>query len=124
MRVLAGRYGWAAAAVGLAAGFIGWAFPPESRSSVWTGAAAALVVQSVCFVVLWIGVRRGGSSFIAAWASGMVLRLAALGMLGLWGVEALGLRAVPALLTLGAVLFVLVLLEAVALRPRTATARA
>lgn len=124
MKVLAGRYAWAAVVVGLAAAVIGWAFPPESRSSVWTGAAVALGVQSVCFVAFWIGATRGGSGFLAAWASGMALRFAALAALGLWGVEALDLRTAPALLSLGAVLFVLVLLEAVALRPRRVPARA
>lgn len=124
MRVLAGRYVWAAGVVGAVAAALGWAFPPAARVSVWVGAGLALAVQAACFCALWAGARRGGTGFLAAWAGGVAMRLAALLALGFWGVEALDLVPAPALFSLVGALFLLVLLEPVALKPEMSTARA
>lgn len=117
MRVSVFRYGLAVAAVVLAAAVVGLGFPARARLSVWAGAGLALGVEAICFAALVRGVRRGGSSFLGAWAGGILLRFAALLVAQAWAVGALGLEPAPALFTMAGALFLLALLEAVALRP-------
>ena len=118
------RYAVAAAGVSAAAGVVGLGFSPAVRASVWGGAVLGLVVQAVCFVGFVWGASRGGNHFLAAWAGGIGLRFVALLVAGLWGVKALELEPTSALLSMAAVLFALVLLEAFSLRPEAEGARA
>lgn len=118
------RYGVAAMLVALAAWGTGFALPLEARPSLWVGAALALLVQAACFGGLWVGSRRHARGFLAAWAAGVVVRLSAVLAFGLWGVELLGLRDVPALVGMAGVLFLLLVLEPVGLRRAVGAARA
>lgn len=116
MRVSIARYGLAALVLGASAWAGGLLLPPRSRASFWVGGSAALLVQAICFGGLWLGARSGGQGFLIAWAAGIVTRVVSLVAFGLWGVKALGLAGAPALLAMAGTLFLLVLLEAVALR--------
>ncbi|MBI4512655.1 MAG: hypothetical protein HY702_00960 [Gemmatimonadetes bacterium] len=116
MRVSIGRYAMVALVVGAGAWVVGLLVPPDGRASLWTGAGAALSVQAPCVGGLWLGARSGGQGFLAAWAAGILTRVVALVAFGVWGVPALGLVAAPALLAMAGTLFLLVLVEPVALR--------
>lgn len=117
------RYGVAAVAAALVAAAAGFALPGAARMSFWAGAGLAVAVQAACFALLGraAGSRRG---FLAAWAAGTGIRVGSLVLFGLWGARALGLEHAPALIGMGAMLFVLLLLEPVGLRGGLGAARA
>ncbi len=124
MRVSLLRYGAAAALVAAAAAGAGLGLSGGSRPSFWVGGALAVIVQAICFLGLWLGARRARQGFLAAWAGGILARLVAVLVFGVWGVEALGLRKTPALLAMVGVLFLLLVLEPVGFARTPGAARA
>jgi hypothetical protein len=115
--VRVGRYLGVAAAVAAVAALVGLGLEGPVRRAVWAGAGLAFGLQAVCFSALAWAARRGPAGFLAGWAAGIALRLVAVGVVAWVRVDAWGLARGPALAALGSVLFALVLLEAVALKP-------
>lgn len=110
MRTL--RYAGACLAV-LIAGTLGAAVLLDRRglTGVLAAGVVALPIQVAAFAFL-ARARQGSNAFLAAWAGGTLVRLAAVGLAG-WALVALpGLPAPPTLLGLAAFFFVMTLLEA------------
>jgi hypothetical protein len=105
-------------AVALLAGLsvvVGWLVGPNRAGGVWLSAAVAGAVQVVAFAML-VSSRRRGRDFMVSWASGMVLRFAAIAGLAFWVTRRTSLDAAVTLLSLVGFVFVLVLLEPLFLR--------
>ncbi len=84
-------------------------------SAVWLAAVVAWSVQLGAYAALLAG-RRRGAGFVVGWASGMLVRFAAVGAVALWVTRKPELDAASALLSLVAFMMVLVLLEPLFLR--------
>lgn len=84
---------------------------PRGRSGVLLAAAVALAIQVPAFVLLVRGRRRGGNAFLAAWAGGTVVRMAAVLAAGLILIRATAFAPAPTLLGLAGFFFGLLLLE-------------
>lgn len=91
------------------------AIPAGNDGALWLAAGVAFVVQLVAFAALVVGKRRG-SSFVVSWASGMLLRFAAIAAVAFWVTRATDLDPAVSLLSLVGFVFVLVLLEPLFLR--------
>lgn len=100
--------------VGLAAG-IGWLLGPERSAGVWLAAGVATVVQLAAFAALVVS-RRKGRDFMVGWASGMLLRFAAVGAVAYWATRARSLDPGATLVSLVGFVFLLVLMEPAFLR--------
>ncbi len=83
--------------------------------AVWLAAVIAWPVQLMAYAALLAG-RRRGHGFVVGWASGMLLRLAAVGAVALWVTRGTAMDPASALLSLVGFLMVLVLLEPLFLR--------
>ena len=81
----------------------------DARRAIVTSAAIALVVQLVAFLIARRAAAR--SSAIAGWGIGSLLRMAILAVYALVVVQALGLLAMPALISLAVFFFVSTLVE-------------
>lgn len=88
---------------------------PGDAHAIEVSAVLAFAVQSFAFAVVLL-VAGTGTNVFPAWGLGMLLRLAALAVMGFWLVRALGLRAEPALLSLATFFFVTTLVEPLLLR--------
>lgn len=88
---------------------------PGTATAIWIAAAVAYGVQLVAFAVLVAG-RRTPGGFMLGWGGGMLLRLAAVAVFGIWLVRAGGYAPAPALVSLVGFVFVLVLIEPIFLR--------
>jgi hypothetical protein len=82
---------------------------PGARPGGWLGLFIALVVQAP--LGWWVIDAVGTERFTLVWALGMLIRLAALGLMALVAVPALGWRPEPVLLTLVGALFALLVVE-------------
>ncbi len=111
--------GASAALVGVAALLVGLTFEPPTRIGIWSGLAAAWLIQALAYGILLAMARRRATLVVAGWTVGTFLRLAALAALA-WLTLA-GVLALPAeatLITLVVALFTLLLLEPVFFRYR------
>ncbi|HEY7895699.1 MAG TPA: hypothetical protein VIC24_12450 [Gemmatimonadaceae bacterium] len=88
---------------------------PGDERAIRISAVIAFAVQVFAFAIVLM-VARTGTNVFPAWGLGMLLRLAALAVMGLWLVKALGLRAEPALIGMAAFFFVTTLVEPLLLR--------
>jgi len=88
---------------------------PGDARAIEVSAVIAFAVQSFAFAVVLL-VAGAGTNVFPAWGLGMLLRLAALAVMGFWLVRALGLRAEPALLSLATFFFVTTLVEPLLLK--------
>lgn len=100
--------------VGLPAG-IGWLLGPERSAGVWVAAAVATAVQLPAFAALVVS-RRTGRDFVVSWASGMLLRFAAIAGAAYWVSRSTRLDPGVTLLSLVGFVFLLVLMEPAFLR--------
>lgn len=100
--------------VGLAA-LVGWLAGGERSAGAWVAAAVAGAVQLPAFAAL-VASRRKGRDFLVSWASGMVLRFAAIAGAAYWVTRQSALDPAVTLVSLVAFVFVLVLLEPAFLR--------
>ena len=87
----------------------------ESGRAVWFAAAVAYVLQLVAFAAL-IAVRARNEWFLAGWLAGMMARFGVVGVVAYWLRRTGALPIEPALLSLVAFLFVLLLMEPLFLR--------
>ena len=100
----------------LAAFLLGLLFRvPGDAHAIRVSAVIAFAVQVFAFAVVLV-VARAGANVFPAWGLGILLRLAALAVMGFWCVKALGLRAEPALISLAMFFFVTTLVEPLALK--------
>ena len=81
----------------------------DARRAILTSAAIAVVVQLVAFLIARRAAAR--SSAIAGWGIGALLRMVILAVYALVVVQALGLLAMPALISLAVFFFVSTLVE-------------
>ncbi len=81
----------------------------DARRAILTSAAVAIVVQLVAFVIARRAAAR--SNAIAGWGPGALLRMVILAVYALVVVQALGLAAMPALISLAVFFFVSTLVE-------------
>ena len=81
----------------------------DAQRAIVTSAAIAIVVQLVAFLIARRAAAR--SSVIAGWGIGALLRMAILAVYALVVVQALGLLAMPALISLAVFFFVSTLVE-------------
>lgn len=88
---------------------------PETLGAVIFAAGLAYAVQLVAFALLVL-VRERGSMVLAGWAGGMVLRFLMVGVVAVWLSRNPVLPVQPALLSLVAFVFVLLMLEPLFLR--------
>ena len=88
---------------------------PGDAHAIEVSAVIAFAVQSFAFAVVLL-VAGAGTNVFPAWGLGMLLRLAALAVMGFWLVRALGLRAEPALLSLATFFFMTTLVEPLLLK--------
>jgi hypothetical protein len=82
--------------------------------SVWASAIVVMIVQAAAFSIAWM---MRPVNVIAGWGMGMLLRLFALVLFGMFGVKALGLSLQPALLSMAGFFFISTLIEPVFLKP-------
>lgn len=104
---------YAAASLALLVGLavvVSWLVGADSADGVWLAAAVAMVVQLVAFAAL-ASARRQGRDFMLSWASGMLLRFAAIAGVAFWVTRGTTLDAAVTLLSLVGFVIVLVLLE-------------
>ena len=100
----------------LAAFLLGLLFRlPCDSHAIRVSAAIAFAVQVFAFAVVVV-VAGAGTNVFPAWGLGMLLRLAALAVMGFWLVRMLGLRAEPALISLATFFFVTTLVEPLLLK--------
>jgi hypothetical protein len=100
----------------LAAFLLGLLFRlPGDAHAIRVSAVIAFAVQVFAFAVVLVVVGTGTNVF-PAWGLGMLLRLAALAVMGFWLVRMLGLRAEPALISLATFFFVTTLVEPLLLK--------
>jgi hypothetical protein len=103
-----GRYAAGVTATsGMAAAVI--ALVPGAGTEAWLALALALAVQVP--LGIWLVGSVGRPGFLAVWVTGMLGRLALVGVAGLVLVPALALRAGPLLVPLALLLMVFLLLE-------------
>ena len=101
----------AAILIVLAAFLLGLLFRlPGDARAIRISAAIAFAVQVFAFAIVLV-VAGAGTNVFPAWGLGILLRLAALAVTGLWLVSALRLRAEPALISLATFFFVTTLVE-------------
>lgn len=86
-----------------------------SAGAVWFSAGLAFVLQLASFAAL-LAVRGRPELFLAGWAAGLVVRFAAVGGVAYWLARDEVFPREPALLSLVAFIFVLLLLEPLFLR--------
>ena len=86
-----------------------------ARGAVWFAALVAYLLQLIAFAAL-IAVRNRHELFLLGWLSGLVLRFGALGVVAYWLSRTRAYPLAPALLSLVAFVFVLLLLEPLFLR--------
>ena len=109
---------YAAGSLALLAGLavlVSWLVGADRADGVWLAAGVAGAVQLVAFAAL-VSARRRGGDFLVSWASGMVLRFAAIAGVAFWVTRGTTLDAPVTLLSLVGFVFVLVLLEPAFLR--------
>lgn len=95
---------------------LGWvALDPPGRNGVLSAGAVALVLQGAAFAVL-AAQKVGTPAFMAAWGLSTLVRGGVVVGFALWVASRDGVDTLVGLLTLVALLFVLLLLEPVALR--------
>jgi len=100
----------------LAAFLLGLLFRlPGDAHAIRVSAVIAFAVQVFAFAVVLV-VAGTGTNMFPAWGLGMLLRLAALAVMGFWLVRTLGLRAEPALISLATFFFVTTLVEPLLLK--------
>jgi hypothetical protein len=87
----------------------------EARGAVWFAAAVAYVLQLAAFGAL-VAVRGRSELFLLGWLGGLVLRFAGLGVVAYWLSRSDAFPLAPALLSLVAFVFVLLLMEPLFLR--------
>ncbi len=107
------RYSGGLLAIALGVVVLGIALPGDARNSLWLALVAAVVLQGP--LGWWLLRSVGRSRFLLVWAIGMVARFALLALLAWIVVPALGWPALPALVGFAAILFALLLLEALVL---------
>lgn len=101
----------AAVLIVLAAFLLGLLFRlPGDERAIRISAVIAFAVQVFAFAVVMV-VGGAGANVFPAWGLGILLRLAALAVMGFWVMSALHLRAEPALVSLAAFFFVTTLIE-------------
>lgn len=106
----------AALLIVLAAFLLGLLFRlPGDERAIRISALLAFAVQVFAFAVVML-VAGSGTNLFPAWGLGILLRLAALAVMGFWLMSALGLRAEPALISLATFFFVTTLVEPLLLR--------
>lgn len=86
-----------------------------SAGAVWFAATLAYLLQLVAFAAL-IAVRARSELFLLGWLAGLVLRFAAVGLVAFWLSRDPVFPREPALLSLVAFVFLLLLLEPLFLR--------
>ena len=120
MRVWAGYAGVALAVVVGVAAVATLLAGPGAAAAVWTGAAAAYLIQLVAFAGL-VKVRGRPERFVVAWGGGTLRRFGLVAVLGFWVTRAPSLPLAPAPLLLSAVgiVVLLALLEPVFLHRGT-----
>ena len=100
----------------LAAFLLGLLFRvPGDAQAIRVSAVIAFGVQLVAFAAVLL-VARPRVNVFPAWGLGILLRLAALAVMGFWLVRAFGLRAEPALISLATFFFVTTVVEPLALK--------
>lgn len=82
---------------------------PEARRAIATSAAIAVVVQLLSFAI--VRLAAASNNAFAGWGLGALLRMGILAVYALVIVQALGLAAAPALLSLALFFFVSTLVE-------------
>ncbi|HUF51177.1 MAG TPA: hypothetical protein VMN60_10105 [Longimicrobiales bacterium] len=87
----------------------------ESVDAIWFAAGVAYALQLVSFAAL-VAVRGRNEWFLAGWLAGMVARFATVLLVAYWLSRSAALPQAPALISLVAFLFVLLLLEPLFLR--------
>lgn len=88
---------------------------PSASGAVWFGAGSAWVIQALAFAALvWVRARR--ERFLWGWAGGIGFRFVAVIVLAFWVTRRARFPAAPALISLVAFVFVLVLIEPLFLR--------
>lgn len=105
------RYLGAMTVVALAAIGAGTIMPPSWRAGWWLALGITLVVQGP--LGWWLMISIGTERFLAVWALGILMRLAALALTGLVIIPALGWPAAPALVGLAGLLIVALALEGI-----------
>jgi hypothetical protein len=99
------------AGAGLAMLFV----PEDAARAVWLGAAIAYAVQLIAFAAL-IAVRSRNELFLLGWVAGLVLRFGMIGVVAYWLSRSDVVPRTPALISLVAFVFALLLLEPLYLR--------
>jgi hypothetical protein len=87
----------------------------QDAGAVWFAAALAWVLQLIAFAALVV-VRERNELFLIGWLGGLVLRFAVVGLVAFWLTRRAVLPLAPALVSLVAFVFVLLLMEPVFLR--------
>jgi hypothetical protein len=109
-------YAAVAAAVTLAGAGIGTLLAgPGAAGAVWFAAGLAWVLQLAAFAALVL-VRERHELFLVGWGVGMVLRFAAVGVVAFWLTRDPVFPPKPALVSLVAFVFILLMLEPLFLR--------
>ena len=89
--------------------------PAPAMGAVWFGAVVAYVLQLIAFAAL-IAVRERSELFLLGWLGGLVLRFGVVGLVAFWLSRREVFPLAPALLSLVAFVFVLLLMEPLFLR--------
>ena len=104
----------AAVIIVLSAWLLGSMFhAPGDDRAIRVSAVVAFVVQLFAFAMLLL---VQDTKVFPAWGLGMLLRLAALAVMGFWLVRGMALRAEPALISLATFFFLTTLVEPLLLR--------
>jgi hypothetical protein len=88
---------------------------PGAGRAVWFAAALAYVLQLLAFAAL-VAVRERSDLFLLGWLAGLLLRFVAVGVVAFWLSRDPVFPRAPALLSLVAFVFVLLMLEPLFLR--------
>jgi hypothetical protein len=88
---------------------------PDATRAVWFAAALAYMLQLLSFALL-VWVRQRNELFLLGWLAGLVLRFGAVGVVAFWLARTPVLPREPALISLVAFVFVLLLMEPLFLR--------
>lgn len=89
--------------------------PATAVGAVWFAAWLAWVLQLIAFAGL-VAVRERSELFLVGWLSGLVLRFGVVGVVAYWLSRSGVLPLAPALVSLVAFVFVLLLMEPLFLR--------
>jgi hypothetical protein len=109
-------YAGAGLVVVLAGAGVGMLFVSASEAgAVWFAAGLAWVLQLIAFGGL-VAVRERTDLFLAGWLGGLALRFGVLGLVAFWLSRSAVLPLAPALVSLVAFVFVLLLMEPLFLR--------